>query len=162
MLGDLGAVEEFSDERLATAITIAAILVQQEYTFNTTYTVDVEAPCLEPDPTDSATLDQAAIALFTLKAACLVLGGSYHDAIRNGVRIDDWQTSIDTRPRLDGYKDIIATGPCKSYQLMLETMTWNKLAGKGKAVFGPYSTQTQGYIVNGHWDVVNFFNTIFY
>lgn len=162
MLGDLGTTEEFTDERLATAVTIAAILVQQEYTFDTTYVVDIEAPCLEPDPTDSATLDQAAIALFTLKAACIVLGGSYHTAIRNGVKIDDWDTSIDTRPRLDGYKDIIVTGPCKSYNEILEKMKWNKLAGKGRAVFGPYSGQTDGYIVNGRWDVINFFNNLFY
>lgn len=158
LVGDLGSTEDYTDERLATAVTIAAILVQQEYEFDTTYIVDIEAPCLEPDPTNSATLDYEAVALFTLKAACIVVGGSYHEAIKSGVKVDDWQTSIDTRPRIDGYKDIIASGPCKAYQTLLESMLWDYKAGKGKAVFGPYINSSGGFLLNGQWNVANFFD----
>lgn len=162
LVGDLGVTESYTDERLATAVTIAAILVQQEYSFDTTYIVDVEAPCLEPDPTETATLDYQAMALFTLKAACIIIGGSYHTAIKSGVKVDDWNTSIDTRPRIDGYKDIIASGPCKAYNELLTIMTWDNKSGKGRAVFGPYSESNNLFITNGRYDVINFFNSMFY
>lgn len=160
LVGDLGSTEAYTDERLATAVTIAAILVQQEYDFDTSYTVDIEAPCLEPDPTDSATLDYQACALFTLKAACIVMGGSYHSAVKGGVKITDWNSSIDTTGKITGYKDIIASGPCKAYSDLVNAMYLENRSGMGKAVLSPYSTGTDSSYIspNGIWYARGFFD----
>jgi len=163
LIGDFGSTETYTDERLNIAIAVAAIMVQQELSVGNSYIVDVETPCIEPDPTDSDTLDYEAIALFTLKAACILSVNNYQSAIGRGIKVTDWNSSVDTTGRFSGYKDIISLGPCASYQKILEVTYHNSGTGKGRAVLGPYGNRCNYHgrgslFGNQRWDVGYFFD----
>jgi len=58
------------------------------------------------------------------------------------------------------YKDIIATGPCKSYADLVAAMYLANRSGKGKAVLSPYSTGNDSSYIspNGIWGARGFFD----
>ena len=137
IIGDLGDTEVFSDSRITTSVAVAAHLVTQEYSFTTNYVIDINSIDIAPDPVDPDTYDALAIALFTLKASCMLSLSQYQTAVRDGIEIQDGDTRISTTSGLGGWANIMTLGPCKSYQLLLDKSQQSKSMNLGKAVSSP-------------------------
>jgi hypothetical protein len=161
LIGDLSDTPTYEDERIEQAIVTAGLIVSQEYPFQTTYTFDFSTPDLIPDPTETDTLDNAAVALFSLKAACILSMNSYQLAVGRGIRVRDGDSEVDTTGSFKGYADIIANGPCASYTKLLLSLSTKRGMNLGKAVVSPSSSGDQwgnrGY--NGIWHIRSFWDS---
>lgn len=167
LINDLSATQEFTDNRLQESLVVAGIIVSQQYTFDTSYTFDIEAPDISPDPVTRD--DKAAIALITLKAACIIQTNRYQDAVGSSIRVKDGDSEIDTTTGFGGHKDLLTLGPCKAYDDILEDLMLEESAlrgGIGKAVVTPYShidlTSGGSHHLGafGRRDTVDFFNSL--
>lgn len=126
----------YTDSRLEETILVGAQLASMEVDFETTYTIDVDACMLSPDPTDSSTRDNGFINLVCLKAAILVLSGELKTYALNSVRVSDGPSTID-------FTDVVANKQLalKNAQEMYEQAKINYQAGGrvGQAILGPYT-----------------------
>src|SRR5688500_10715162 len=113
LIGDDTDTQRYESSRIEMAIVTAGLIVAQEYPFKTAYTFDLSLPEVLPDPT--VILDSEAVALFTLKAACLLNLNTYQTAVGTGIRVKDGDSEVDTTGALRGYADIMRLGPCASY-----------------------------------------------
>lgn len=136
LIGDVSDTPVYSDSRIETAVVVAGTIVSQEYTFDTEYTFDLVAPDITPDPVEEG--DSLAIALFSLKAACILSINTYQTATGRAIRVQDGDTSVSTGEGLRGYSDILKNGPCASYQQLLKTSGWKQSSGGGIAVLSPF------------------------
>jgi len=127
----------YTDARLEKALLVSAQLTVMNVDFPNVYTINIEECSLSPDPTDTATKDDAFIALICLRTACLILGGEIRSESGNAISIKDGPSAIDlrgvTQTLSSLYKDI-----CARYdQLLLEYRAGSSVAGT--AILGPYS-----------------------
>lgn len=158
LIGDLSTTPTYDDPRIQQGIVVAGLIVAQEYSFATDYTFDIDAPEISPDPTLTAYLDKEAMALFTLKTACILNLNSYQGAVGNGIKVRDGDSEVDTTGSFKGWKDIIDLGPCGAYKKLLDTLSQNKSMNVGKAVSTPASTDFTGFW--GADSVWTFFNSL--
>lgn len=129
---------EFSDARIKDAIVVGALISTRECELATTYTFDVNTPDISPDPVVAP--DNLAMALWSLKAACLLNTNRYQTAVSGGttgVRVKDGDTEVDTKGSLSGFKDIMTMGPCKAYEELCKKTEWQSSMSRGKAVMTP-------------------------
>lgn len=139
---------KYSDDRLATTILVAARLMFLNVDFAQTYSIDVNAITLTPDPTDSATPDEPFIVLTSLRAACIILGSEIKAESGNAISIKDGPSAIDLRgvtaTLTTLYKDLSS----KYDKLLLEYRAGNSLGGT--AILGPYSPGSYGIHYGDH------------
>ena len=141
----------FSDSRLEETILVAAQLVLTEIDFDKTYTVDVDALSLDPDPTTSPF-----ITLISLKAACVIVGSEVRTHSINSVSVRDGSSAIDMKGVAAGfmllYKDI-----CEKYDhAVLQYKAGNSVVGH--AILSPYAPGSEsvagrgwGFRTNSHF-----------
>lgn len=116
LINDLGSSPEYSDNRIDTLIAVGAKYVQQENNFTTLYTINIETPDISPDPTASSTEDIPFTNLTALKAACTADLSTFRtQALQAGIKAKIGPAALETISRLNGFKDIMALGPCKLY-----------------------------------------------
>jgi len=138
LISDLGSTERYADSRIETSITIAGLLTSQVFEFANDYVFDLTTPNITPDPLDANILDNQAIALITLKAACMLDMNRYQDnADCVGIIVRDENSIIDTKEAFRGYLDIIKMGTCAAYTEMLKKIEADKSMGLGKAIVTP-------------------------
>lgn len=135
LINDLDVDTTYSDSRIQEAIVVAGLIVAQEFSFSTEYTFDLINLDIDPDPVSVP--DNLAVALFTLKAACIIEMNKYQDAVGNSIRVRDGDTEIDTTTGFRGYKDILDNGPCKTYEKLVKDKTIHQSMGFGGAVMSP-------------------------
>lgn len=140
IINDLGTTETYDDNRIEEAIVISGIFVSQDYLLTTSYTFDVDAISIIPDPV--VNFDPIAIALFTLKASCMLSLNSYQTAIKGGIRVRDGDSEVDTTTGFGGYRDLLKLGPCGAYSNLLQVLSRRRSSNVGKAVGTPLN----------HWD----------
>jgi hypothetical protein len=136
MIDDVSDTPKYSDDRLATMISLAAIFTQQENSFSREFVIDVTEPSISPDPTDSATRDNVFIALTTLKAACLLARAELKTISGQSVSIQSGRDRIDLTGNLRG-KQQVATAFCQEYQDARWEFQLNTSIGIGQAIVGP-------------------------
>lgn len=145
LIGDLSSTPTYTDSRIQDAIVIGGLLAAQDFTFSTTYTFDIDAPDITPDPVD--TYDTLAMALFTLKAACILSTNQYQSVLTSStstgsklkVQDGDSVVDIDNTSTLRGFTDIMKNGVCASYDKLLKDKEFKRSMGRGKAIVGPFS-----------------------
>lgn len=93
LINDLGPTYTYDDGRLEQLLVVSAHFVNKEVELEYTYTIDVEAVSITPDPT----VDQAFLNLICLKAACLVLGAETKTLAAQSFRIEDGSAVIDVK-----------------------------------------------------------------
>lgn len=104
-----------SDARLAQLIAMSAQLVQNEITFDTTYTVDVANSTISPDPT-TPVRDNKFINFVVLRAACIVDQGAYRTkAMMEGVKAVAGPATLAVSGGASAFKTILTMGACKAY-----------------------------------------------
>lgn len=84
----------YSDDQVTEFIIYAAHFVNQEVSFDTTYTIDISATTISPDPS-TPTRDVSFINLIALKAAILILNGEVKVAAGQAVKVVDGPSSLD-------------------------------------------------------------------
>ena len=162
LISDLDTTETFADLRLQQTIATAAVLVAQEVDLGQTYTITVSpSGTLTPDPTVAATRDNVAVALFPLKAACIIDTNKLQDATCTAIRVRDGDSEIDLRSSFKGYKDILEFGPCKTYEVLKANINANR-AFVGEAILGPFRSAEFAINVPRFFDeLANNFNRTF-
>lgn len=150
LINDLGTTEEYDDARIEEAIAVGAMIAINEFPFDTEYVIDLETPDITPDPTTS--YDPLAIALFSLKAACILdTGRVQQSAAKEGILVRDGDSVVDTKGLTGkGYSLLLQEGACGTYKKLLETNYWKTAGGQGVGIFGPYGNDTA--ISNGFND----------
>jgi hypothetical protein len=128
---------KYTDHRIETTILVASQLMTMNVDFNNTYSINVEACHLSPDPTDSTTKDDAFVTLSCLRAACIILGSEIRSESGNAISIKDGPSAIDLRGVTQTltvlYKDL-----CERYDnLLLDYRAGSSIAGH--AILGPYA-----------------------
>lgn len=137
LINDVDA-SAFSDSRINTSIAIAAFLVQQDINIST-YTVNVNAPSITPDPTDSSTLNNSFTNLVVLRTAWFLFDNLYKEAGSQSFSIKDGPSSIDVTDRTKAYKDLAST-----YEKMYGRAKIEYLSGSndaGKAILSPFTQE---------------------
>lgn len=141
LVSDIDAPQTYTDEYIERVLITAGIMVDAEIPFDYTYSYDISALTISPDPVTNE--DSIFMALVPLKAACILTQGAFQQALGQGIKVRDGDSAIDTSVSFRGYRDILELGPCKAY----EKLKWSLLAsgetsggGVGKVVFGPYRT----------------------
>lgn len=137
LIGDLGITQTYTDDQLNQAAAVAAVLVAQEYPFTTTYTIDLSLPNISPDPTVAP--DNNAVALWSLKAACILNTNAFQSALGAGIRVRDGSSQVDTTGGLSGYSELLKIGPCAAYASLVKLLIVRLSMGQGRAVMGPTS-----------------------
>ena len=104
----------YTDARLEELLVVAANLVVQELTFDNTYTIDIAATSISPDPiTQKDTVFQNMV---VLKAACLADQSTLRTkAQQAGISAKVGPASISTSNSLNGYALLLEQGPCATY-----------------------------------------------
>lgn len=139
----------YSDHRLETTILVAGQLVTLEVDVENTYTINVETCTLDPDPTETATRDDAFMNLACLKAACIIVGSEIRKEASNAISIKDGPSSIDLRG-VTGTLSVLYKDLCEKYEKYLLDYKTGRSVG-GQSIIGPYSpgsdfvARNQGY-----------------
>lgn len=144
LIGDFSSTEIFDDERIQIALAVAGIIVSRETSLGRDYEFDTVFGDITPDPVDEGDYD--AVALFALKAACILNQNQYMSGVRAGIRVRDGSSEVDTTGSFGGYKDILNMGPCASYMALLKKITINSSGAGGRAVLSPYSSGGGGCV----------------
>lgn len=143
LIGDTNpAAYVYSDDRVAQAIVVAALLVSQDYQFSTVYTFDLSGVNIIPDPTANTSYDPIFIALVTLRAACMFLTNTMQSATLGAMKVGDGDDFVDNSGAANAYKNLISTGPCVSYDNLLNLLTRRNI--KGRSVSSPFTSLTSG------------------
>ncbi len=140
LINDYSASPTYSDDNLQTYILISAQYVQQENSFDASYTTNIDNLTLKPDPTVGAGRDEAFLWLVSLKTACGILRSELKLVSGQAIAITDEGSSIDLRGTLQG-KIQAAKTFCEDY----EDARWKWNLGNrnnGEGIFGPFALIT--------------------
>jgi len=142
LIFDLTAPYVYGCDRLEELIVISSVLVMQEVDFSVTYTSDVGASIITPDPESDADF----VALVCLRTACLISQGEHRDAAKKAISVKDGPAFVDTKQRAK-HLGMIAEDACSSYT-RVKTNYQIGDGTLGRAIVGPYAS--------GHGDVRTF------
>ena len=134
IIGDLDKAK-FTDERIKQILVVGAYNVLNDADFSSTYTVDVAAVSISPDPISETDTDFTTLTVY--KSACILLGSEVKTEAGNAISIKDGPSAIDLRgvaaSLTNLYNDL-----CAKYDALLKTYQYNNTL-VGQAVLGPYS-----------------------
>jgi hypothetical protein len=134
IIGDLDG-SKFTDERLKQILVIGAFNVKADADFVNSYTVDIGAVSISPDPIEIEDQDFAILTVY--KSACILVGSEVKTEAANSISIKDGPSAIDLRGVTQSlivlYNDL-----CKKYDEILTAYQYNNTL-VGQAVLGPYS-----------------------
>lgn len=137
LINDLVEPFTYSESRLSELVLYAAYLINEDLTFDNTYTINLPALSISPDPSS----DEAFVRLTAMKAAIIVLFNELKTASSQSIRIVDGPAQIELADVYKSKKDL--------YDLLLRELALAKTQhqmGGGKAIvsgvtnenFGPY------------------------
>ncbi len=143
IIGDLDKAK-FTDERIKQILVVGAYNVLNDADFSETYTVNVAAVSISPDPITEKDTDFSTLTVY--KSACILLGSEVKTEAANAISIKDGPSAIDLRGVTANltnlYNDL-----CAKYDALLRTYQYNNTL-VGQAILGPYSPGSM--VVNGN------------
>jgi len=131
MVDDLDS-SKYTDAQIKTYLVSGAFLVNQDIDFPVTYTINVSAETITPEP------DEIFLNFILLKTACITDTGAAVKAASQGIAIRDGSSSIDLKQRSKGAIDLLKHGWCKIYNDDKQQYNFNKTASIGKAVLSTF------------------------
>lgn len=139
LINDMAATPLYTDCRLERLLIIAAMYVNMELDFDTTYTINVIQGSISPDPSLSATpRDEDFIGLVCLKAATILLDSEVRYYALGGIRVTDGPSSIDTTARASFVKE---AGKVMSLRYN-QAKILHQSGQAGTAILTPYTVDT--------------------
>ena len=134
LVNDTESTQVYSDDRLRQILVVASHYVQEEIDFTTTYSIDIEAITIDPDPVG----DKIFTNFCVLKAACITDQSTYRTkALLSGIKARCGPAILETMNHVTGWKDLIDFGPCAAYdKLKKEYLFGNSIAGL--AILSPF------------------------
>lgn len=117
LLNDAGCnTVKYTDNRLLELLLTSAYIMRVDINFSTTYSVDIEAQTISPDPA-AQTDGEEFISFMVLKAACLTDESNFRTAaLLQGVSARCGPASITTSNYGVYLKDLLTVGPCASFE----------------------------------------------
>jgi len=143
VVGDTGTTPKYTDDALNALILTAAQFLTFRLDLSQSYTIDIENTALRPDPTATATRDDAFINLITLKAACMLLTAEVRKAGQQAISIRDGTSAIDLRKNLKDLQSLAQTY-CKELESAIYEYSSSKVI-PGQAVLNPFKLLTPGF-----------------
>lgn len=145
LINDLAVNPQYSDDKLARLVAVAAFQVKNEVEFDTDYAVNVGELTITPDPVTNNGRDDSFINLVCLKAACIFDRGSAIVSAKNALAIREGFSSVDLKGVAAAQLALLrAGGYCEYYdKAKLEYEMGNRTTA-GAAIFGPIRTLITG------------------
>lgn len=137
LIGDYTEPYEYSNDRLTELAVVAARIVNVEVDLSQDYVVSVSAETITPDPSS----DDNFISLIVLKSACLADQNTLRQkALLEGISAKMGPASLDVSGHLEGFKKLLESGPCKSYQELKDQILFGgeTLLKSVRAVLSPF------------------------
>lgn len=138
LINDLNEPYTYSEDRLTELVLYAAYLINQELTFDNTYTVSILDLSITPDPSS----DEAFVKLTALKAALIVLFNELKTDASNSVRVVDGPSQIELGGAYKAKKEL--------YDLLLRDYNLARTQhqmGNGKAILSAISIDNYSYLL---------------
>jgi len=152
LIGDLDSTK-YADSRLQQVLVIGAYTVNNDALFPNTYTIDVSAKTISPDPVTEDDTDFTVLTLY--KSACILVGSEVKTESSNAISIKDGPSAIDLRG-VSTSLNMMAKDFCGKYEEMLTKYNYEKGSGSGSpggvAILGPYSPASWGVGTNRYDD----------
>jgi hypothetical protein len=141
LIGDLNQSCDCDDTRIIDAILTSGIITSALFEFDQDYTFDLVYKTITPDFTEPTYYDKNAIALIALRTACQLNIADYQQAARDGIKVKDGDSSVDTTGSFGGYKDILQMGSCAAFAKLLKQVSVTSGGGAkyGRVILGPFS-----------------------
>ncbi len=136
LINDTEATQVYTDPRLQQILVVAAQYVQEEIDFTATYTIDIDAVTISPDPVTTSDIIYSNFVV--LKAACITDQSTFRTkALLSGLKVRCGPAVLETMSHVVGWKDLIDFGPCAAYnKLKKEYLFGNNIAGL--AILSPF------------------------
>lgn len=115
LIDDMGATPVNSDGNLERLLVVSAFQVVQQCSFDTTFTVDIEAQTISPDPTAEATKSDSFVNLVCLRAACILDRSQASTAAKKAFVVKDGGSHYDARDVAKHRVALLEKGWCKVY-----------------------------------------------
>ncbi len=144
LVNDVDVVQLYTDARLTDLALVAAQFVLGEVTFSQTYTVNIVALSISPDPTILP--DNNYMNLTALKAAVLLINAEARTYSRMAITIKDGASTIDASKGAAAL-EIRAKHMNDMYETAKIRYMLND-GNAGKAVLTPYTNIQYGYSTN--------------
>ena len=158
LISDFDTPPIFDDDRISDSIVVGGLISAQEFDYSVEYTFDIGSSTITPDPLNPITADPIAVALFTLKSACILNTSSYQDAVLTSIRVRDGDSEVDTTTGFRGFRDILELGPCESYNRLLKEKKSLQSMSLGAAIATPFVHLDSHLVATQR--VERFFNSI--
>lgn len=136
--GDVGPTYEYDDSRLDELILYSAKIVLIESLLNDTYTLDLSAGTISPDPSS----DDWLLTLLALKSWEILAKNEYRIASNKAMSLRDGPSSVDGRGIAEN-KKVIAEEAIARYREVLVKYNSSTYSA-GKAVLSPFRVQSDG------------------
>lgn len=127
---------KYNDIRIETSILVGAQLVIMELDFKNTYSINIDAGTISPDPTLEDIKDDIFMNLVALKTACIILGSEIKTEASNAISIKDGPSAIDLRG-VSSTLSILYKDLCAKYDKLAQD--YSLRVNLGKSILGPYS-----------------------
>ena len=134
LIGDLDSAK-YADARLQQIITVSAYKVNDQADFSNTYTIDISAKTISPDPVTNN--DQDFTVLTAYQTACIIVGSEVKTEAANSIMLRDGPSAIDLRG-VTGSLNTLYQDHCDKFEHLL-TVYKSTNSIHGQAVLSPYS-----------------------
>lgn len=116
LIGDFSETPQYSDERINQIAIVSAQYVLREVILNRNYNIDIINDSINPDPSNPESRDPDFVSFIGLKTACFIDQSSLRTRTSMaGIRTSLASAVLDIDPNIDGYKELLANGPCSIY-----------------------------------------------
>ena len=148
LINDMGPTYTYEDSRLIDILLISSRLINISSDFETTYTIDIEAGTISPDP--GSENDDMFINLMCLKAACLILGGEVKLLAASSYEVRDGSAMVSAKGAYTATKELFDKYCDDFDQAKFEFKAGN--LSRVKAILTPYGGASQYNLYNNcYW-----------
>jgi|3_EtaG_2_1085321.scaffolds.fasta_scaffold00069_22 hypothetical protein len=155
ILNDAGCgTGTYTTKRLQDLLITAAYFLPIDINFTSTYTVDVEANTISPDPISTTADGQEFINFMVLRAACLADEGNFRtNALMQGVKARCGPAVIELNKYGEFLAELLTAGPCAAYETLKKEYNFSYEGGTIiRAVMSPFASNDfdPGTNLRGH------------
>ena len=127
----------YTDARLKTLVTSAAVMVVMEEDFSSTYTIGIASDTITPDPANKGANGQAFQILTALRAAMMIAENDYRTSATKAVSFRDGPSQIDLRASASEKGNLYKAAKERYEQAKVSYRTGD--GSLGEAIVSPYN-----------------------